>query len=123
MQAYRGVANAANARFHPKRPRRVSSDCALSSENSRVDQGRHGAQKVTSCQVLLEKDGAGEGTRTPDPIITNDVLYQLSYTGTLPVTAVHWPDPFHKCHPNPFALHVIPPQMHDLQVTCLTNWL
>ena len=26
--------------------------------------------------------GAGEGTRTPDPIITNDVLYQLSYTGT-----------------------------------------
>ncbi len=30
------------------------------------------------------KRGAGEGTRTPDPIITNDVLYQLSYTGTLP---------------------------------------
>jgi hypothetical protein len=30
-----------------------------------------------------EKDGAGEGTRTPDPIITNDVLYQLSYTGIL----------------------------------------
>ncbi len=28
--------------------------------------------------------GAGEGTRTPDPIITNDVLYQLSYTGILP---------------------------------------
>lgn len=27
------------------------------------------------------KPGAGEGTRTPDPIITNDVLYQLSYTG------------------------------------------
>jgi hypothetical protein len=30
------------------------------------------------------KNGAGEGTRTPDPIITNDVLYQLSYTGILP---------------------------------------
>ena len=27
------------------------------------------------------KNGAGEGTRTPDPIITNDVLYQLSYSG------------------------------------------
>lgn len=27
------------------------------------------------------KRGAGEGTRTPDPIITNDVLYQLSYSG------------------------------------------
>ncbi len=31
----------------------------------------------------LEKDGAAEGTRTPDPIITNDVLYQLSYSGIL----------------------------------------
>ncbi len=30
-----------------------------------------------------EKDGAAEGTRTPDPIITNDVLYQLSYSGIL----------------------------------------
>ena len=26
--------------------------------------------------------GAAEGTRTPDPIITNDVLYQLSYSGS-----------------------------------------
>lgn len=25
--------------------------------------------------------GAAEGIRTPDPIITNDVLYQLSYSG------------------------------------------
>ncbi len=29
-----------------------------------------------------EGSGAAEGTRTPDPIITNDVLYQLSYSGT-----------------------------------------
>ena len=28
------------------------------------------------------KSGAAEGIRTPDPIITNDVLYQLSYSGT-----------------------------------------
>ena len=28
--------------------------------------------------------GAAEGTRTPDPIITNDVLYQLSYSGLHP---------------------------------------
>jgi hypothetical protein len=34
--------------------------------------------------LLFGKNGAGEGTRTPDPIITNDVLYQLSYTGILP---------------------------------------
>ena len=31
----------------------------------------------------IERTGAAEGTRTPDPIITNDVLYQLSYSGTL----------------------------------------
>jgi hypothetical protein len=27
------------------------------------------------------KRGAARGTRTPDPVITNDVLYQLSYCG------------------------------------------
>jgi hypothetical protein len=26
-------------------------------------------------------DGAGEGNRTPDPRITNALLYQLSYPG------------------------------------------
>ena len=30
---------------------------------------------------VSERSGAAEGTRTPDPIITNDVLYQLSYSG------------------------------------------
>jgi hypothetical protein len=29
----------------------------------------------------MGRSGAGERTRTADPIITNDVLYQLSYTG------------------------------------------
>ena len=29
----------------------------------------------------LEKAGAARGIRTPDPIITNDVLYRLSYCG------------------------------------------
>ncbi len=32
---------------------------------------------------VLHFYGAAEGTRTPDPIITNDVLYQLSYSGPL----------------------------------------
>jgi hypothetical protein len=27
------------------------------------------------------KDGAGERSRTPDLLITNQLLYQLSYTG------------------------------------------
>ena len=39
--------------------------------------------KAEGKQRLAEKTGAAEGTRTPDPIITNDVLYQLSYSGTL----------------------------------------
>lgn len=30
---------------------------------------------------LGKGNGAGDRTRTYDPIITNDVLYQLSYTG------------------------------------------
>ncbi len=34
-------------------------------------------------RLLPEINGAAEGTRTPDPIITNDVLYQLSYSGVL----------------------------------------
>jgi hypothetical protein len=29
------------------------------------------------------KNGAAEGIRTPDPRITNAVLYQLSYRGVL----------------------------------------
>ena len=32
-------------------------------------------------------DGAGEGTRTPDLVITNDPLYLLSYTGATSVIA------------------------------------
>ena len=42
--------------------------------------------KPGSAGLRLASDlgsGAGEGTRTPDPIITNDVLYQLSYTGVV----------------------------------------
>ena len=31
--------------------------------------------------VRDEMNGAGEGIRTPDPLITNQMLYQLSYAG------------------------------------------
>jgi hypothetical protein len=44
---------------------------------------------------FTKKNGAAEGTRTPDPIITNDVLYQLSYCGLLLVCASigpTWPE-------------------------------
>ena len=32
----------------------------------------------------IEENGADEGTRTPDPRITNALLYQLSYIGSGP---------------------------------------
>jgi hypothetical protein len=41
--------------------------------------------------IFGEKSGAAEGTRTPDPIITNDVLYQLSYSGV----SAPWPKLFY----------------------------
>jgi hypothetical protein len=31
--------------------------------------------------VVLLRNGAARGIRTPDPLITNEVLYQLSYCG------------------------------------------
>ncbi len=34
---------------------------------------------ATSCHT-----GAGEGIRTPDPLITNQMLYQLSYASLVP---------------------------------------
>ena len=34
-----------------------------------------------SLDDFIWESGAAEGTRTPDPIITNDVLYHLSYSG------------------------------------------
>ena len=38
--------------------------------------------KPMSIFIFFRNSGAAEETRTPDPIITNDVLYQLSYSGT-----------------------------------------
>ncbi len=38
-----------------------------------------------SANVCGGESGAARGNRTPDPIITNDVLYQLSYCGDGPL--------------------------------------
>ena len=43
-------------------------------------------QRVTS--DVLNESGAGWGTRTPDLMITNQLLYQLSYAGTLIIKKV-----------------------------------
>ena len=45
-----------------------------------------GAGRVTAkhrflVRECLGRDGAARGIRTPDPLITNEVLYQLSYCG------------------------------------------
>ena len=37
-----------------------------------------------STVALAKVDGAGDRTRTYDPLITNEMLYQLSYTGNSP---------------------------------------
>ena len=51
-----------------------------------------GANRFTVCPLWplgntpifsLQKNGAGGRTRTPDLLITNQLLYQLSYTSTL----------------------------------------
>ena len=36
---------------------------------------------MTQSYAAQEKRGADAGTRTPDPFITSEVLYQLSYVG------------------------------------------
>jgi hypothetical protein len=38
---------------------------------------------------LVRAYGAGEGIRTPDPLITNQMLYQLSYASKILPAARH----------------------------------
>jgi hypothetical protein len=37
--------------------------------------------KATKSVMSMENNGAARGIRPPDPLITNEVLYQLSYCG------------------------------------------
>ncbi len=37
----------------------------------------------TAQRDVKGRNGAARGIRTPDPLITNEVLYQLSYCGIL----------------------------------------
>ena len=55
-------------------PRGDGSACRLSAEPDRYDPYRRSLQVVDS-------SGAGERTRTADLLITNQLLYQLSYAG------------------------------------------
>lgn len=61
--------------------RRVASDVGAAGQNNASAQTQKAARGRPFWKSSSGFGGAGEGTRTPDPIITNDVLYQLSYTG------------------------------------------
>ena len=39
-------------------------------------------KRATKLRYTSKKNGANEGTRTPDLLITNQLLYRLSYIGT-----------------------------------------
>ena len=72
---------------YPRKAREKTADAFLHEDIA----ARHGLQivlrlalpsaKADAEQCFRKISGAAEGTRTPDPIITNDVLYQLSYSG------------------------------------------
>ena len=55
--------------------------------------------------AFVRGSGAAGGTRTPDPIITNDVLYHLSYCG------------FHGDGNHPY-LTLIPPYVPAVSDVC-----
>src|ERR1039457_7061101 len=64
--------------------------------------------------------GAGEGNRTPDPLITNQMLYRLSYASSWKqvLSAQYFPDPFLLCPGQLFklsqgAFHVQPEACSD----------
>ncbi len=37
---------------------------------------------------IVDENGAGDGTRTRNLLITNQLLYQLSYAGKTPVSVI-----------------------------------
>jgi hypothetical protein len=61
--------------------RRPGSDCDASPQGGAVGAGAHGATTVTT--------GAGRRIRTDDLLITNQLLYQLSYAGNNARSVAH----------------------------------
>lgn len=75
------------------RPIRSTTEISLRSENHRVRPKLHlvfprslrrqrESVAVSAEELLEDKNGAPTRTRTRDPLITNQVLYQLSYKGS-----------------------------------------
>ncbi len=73
------------------RPGTVANSDARPNEEQGADRCRHQQQPCPDFSIMLErrvtrvatrrKNGAAGGTRTPDPRITNALLYHLSYCG------------------------------------------
>ena len=57
----------------------TTSDPAMVAMRSLVATSRRSVNQIIS--YLFDFAGAARGIRTPDPLITNEVLYQLSYCG------------------------------------------
>jgi hypothetical protein len=48
-------------------------------DDSAKSHGKHHPSADTPCRRFQAKDGGAEGSRTPDLLIANETLYQLSY--------------------------------------------
>lgn len=68
------------ARNAPPKRRRRAGDVELTF-NCRRETGVKGGVGANNSKLIRHLIGAAREIRTPDPIITNDVLYQLSYCG------------------------------------------
>ena len=79
------------------------------------------AKRHPELAEFMRKTGAAEETRTPDPIITNDVLYQLSYGGTFLVWPLLWPYYFQVKPRKRLVLRVIPGRTQQLRMTRSTS--
>ena len=63
-------------------------------------------------RVRFTQRGAGGRTRTPDLLITNQLLYRLSYTSAIPATAII-------AKPNPFVnKNLLPRPLFSLRPPC-----
>ena len=65
----------------PREFRGAHQSAEVSGQTGATPGGGNGHKAPWLMAAGIGRVGAAEGTRTPDPIITNDVLYQLSYCG------------------------------------------
>ena len=71
----------AHARGSKHAATRARAGRTITKVDKRVDYRHELTANILIFRDNWSSSGAAEGTRTPDPIITNDVLYQLSYSG------------------------------------------